>query len=233
MADVLSTLAPYVVAVVTLAILSFAWRENKAYALVEHIMVGAAIGHVAATGVNYLRSTMVQSVTGGNLTLVVPLVIGLFVYMRFVKAGRWSNWLSLIPIGVILGTAAGLFLPTEIVVSFVAQIRSTMLSILNFNNAVIIAGFVSTMSYFIFTWQQNRGIGRYLFYYPGKLGRWFIMVYLGATFTLYAISRLNMLIGAVQPTLDPPAVYLAPIAVAMIVVSIVRERGKKRESQST
>ncbi len=225
MATVYEMLGPYIVSAIGLAILSFAWRENRAYRLIEHLMIGCAIGHVAATGLNNVMKTAIIPITRGETLMLIPFLLGILVYTRF--AGARMRWISMIPIAMILGSGAGLYISGNFRASFLMQIQATMLPI-TFNNLIIIVGFISTLIYFVFTWEHQTGINRYVFGYPATIGRWFIMVYLGVTFTLYAISRLNMLIPSVQAVLEPPGLYLIPVFLAGIAVTIMRDRKKPK-----
>src|SRR3954469_13067769 len=98
--------------IATIGLYSVLYRENKFYRFWEHVFLGLAVGYaIVALWTETLKETwwdkMVGSVpTGGEpgnpgywaYALLLP--IGLMGYFVFSKK---NNWISRIPIGIILG----------------------------------------------------------------------------------------------------------------------------------
>lgn len=103
-------------AIATIGLYSVLYRENKFYRLVEHIYIGLAVGFaIVALWTETLESSwwnvMVgraatdgQPGTPGYYLFALLLPIGLMGYLVF---SRKHNWMSRIPIGIILGFWGG------------------------------------------------------------------------------------------------------------------------------
>lgn len=108
--------------IATLALYSVLYRENKFYRLVEHIYIGLAVGFsiyalwketleanwwnvmVGKTEVAATATSPAQPSTPGYYLFALLIPIGLLGYTVFSKR---HNWMSRIPIGIILGFWGG------------------------------------------------------------------------------------------------------------------------------
>jgi hypothetical protein len=141
-------------------------------------------------------------------------VLGLLWYFQFSKK---YMWLSRIPLAVGLGAGAGLAVKGTFN-TFVPQITTTFKSLapepflvrsasgvltvstmqdrmaLGFQNAVFVTGTVSVLIYFFFVVSRKHLAVRA----PAQLGRWYLMLMLGAFFGNTFMTRLSALIERVQ-----------------------------------
>jgi len=133
---------------------------------------------------------------------IVPIVQGCLVFCRLVPKVAWlGRW----PLAFVVGTTAGLKLILFLDADFVSQIRSTILPLLAFTsdastkvrafdwkqsvqNIVLVAGVLSSLTYFYFSVEHKGLIGR-----VSKLGVWVLMITFGASFALTVMGRITLL----------------------------------------
>lgn len=149
-----------------------------------------------------------------GVVLLVAGVLGMLWYFQYSK--KWM-WLSRIPLAVGLGAGAGLAIKGTFN-TFVPQITTTFKSLtpepylvrnasgvlsvstmgdrvgLGVQNAVFVAGTVSVLVYFFFVVSRKNLAVRA----PAQLGRWYLMLMLGAFFGNTFMTRLSALIERVQ-----------------------------------
>ncbi len=94
----------------TLAILTFLYRDNPIYKMAESLLIGVSIGYVLViTWTNSLLAPLFTPLLSGNdLWLALPLILGL---MMFGRLHPKTAVLSRIPIGVLIGSGAGVAIP--------------------------------------------------------------------------------------------------------------------------
>ena len=133
---------------------------------------------------------------------LVPVVLGCLVFCRLVPKIAWlGRW----PLAFVVGTTAGLKLILFLDADFVSQIRSTILPLIAFTtdastrvrafdwkqsvqNIVLVAGVLSSLTYFYFSVEHKGLIGR-----VSKLGVWVLMITFGASFALTVMGRITLL----------------------------------------
>lgn len=212
-----------VAALGTLAVYSFLIRDNAFYQAFEHALLGCATGMGCAIGIqDVLIRKWWDPMTAGfhawlggagaagtptDALLLIPGLIGMLWYFQFSK--RYL-WLSRIPLCVGLGAGAGMAFK-GIFNSLMPQITGTFKPLwpgpgilrdattleraaIGFENLVFVVGTVSVLSYFFFAFGRSRVSVRS----PAKLGRWYLMLSLGAFFGNTFMSRLSALIERFQ-----------------------------------
>ncbi len=213
----------WVAALATLAVYSFLVRDNAAYRAVEHAFVGAAMGMgVTIVVIDILVSKWVTPMYGafrslftkgpspeavGGALLLIPGVIGTLWLFQLTKR---HNWLSRIPLCIGLGVGAGMGFK-NIFNTMLPQITSSFRPLWigtginrdagfwtrvggSLENLIFVVGTISVLSYFFFAFGRRK----YGIRAPAKLGRWYLMLSLGAFFGNTFMSRLSALIERVQ-----------------------------------
>ena len=195
----METLGIWIAALLTLAIGSLLWRQNPFYRLAEHILVGFTAGHLVV--INYFNVAnfgVKPMIKGGMWINVVPIIIGLLFYFRFSK--RYA-WLTRIPLAYFFGLSGAIGITGALDASIRQQIIATVkplwsqgliwgfIPALNINNIIILFGTITTLCYFFMTRPHKGIIGS-----SAYVGRFFIMVTLGARFGAVVMSRLSLLI---------------------------------------
>lgn len=211
-----------------LGLYSVLYKENKFYRLFEHIFLGLAVGYaMVAIWTESLYdvwwSKMVGSAAEGTdpgnpgywaWALLLP--IGFLGYMVF---SRKNNWLSRIPIGIILGLWSGqqiqvwfnrygpqlansakpilpnttaFFKPetTGMSPDQLKVVGSTVYVSQALTNIVFVVTLLSVLSYFLFSFDvKNKALQK-----SSLLGRWLLMIGFGAIFGSTVMMRFTLLI---------------------------------------
>ena len=187
-----------VAGILTLAILSFLYRDNPVYKMAEYLLIGVSIGYVLViTWTNTLVSLLFEPLwTDTNLWLLIPFVLGLLMWARF---HRKTSWLSRIPIGFMIGSGAGVAIPAMLYGRTLKQMSATIVPLVDssgvpdLSGLVVIVGLLTTLSYFYFS-REHKG------YFGGlaKIGTFFLMVFFGTTFGYTVMSRMSTFIGRME-----------------------------------
>ncbi len=219
----LDSLGVWVGAFLTLAILSFLYRDNPAYKVAESILVGVSAAYWMVNG---FWSTVVPNLfaklapdlvrayampaleppkdpTADMVLAFVPLVLGFMLLMRLAPKG---GWISVWPLAFIIGTTAGLKLVASIEADLVAQAVATMKPLVAFSAA---EGGDAARSFDF--WATVGGVTgvvgvlsvlSYFFFSvehrgaigkSARLGIWFLMVTFGSAFGLTVMGRITLL----------------------------------------
>jgi hypothetical protein len=214
----------------TIGLYSVLYKENKFYRLFEHIFLGLAVGWaVVALWTVTLKETWWDRMVGqapevagepsqpGFWAYILLLPIGLLAYFVF---SRKHNWISRIPIGIILGLWAGQQ-PQVWWNRYGAQISDAMKPILPttweswgvptttglapeeaaavaaavypsqvVGNIVFVFTLLSVLSYFLFSFDIKNKV----LANTTLMGRWLLMVGFGAIFGSTVMMRFTLLI---------------------------------------
>lgn len=179
-------------ALLTLCLYSFLYKENRFYQFAERLYVGVGAGYYICQGLNnVINKAWDPMVKEGKIYLIIPMVLGLMLYCRFVKS---LVWVSRIPLSILVGIGVGLVLRGSIVAEFSKQIGATMLPLNSIRNIIIVFGCLGVLSYFYFSRTQNRGP----MYNLSLVGRWLMMITFGAAFGNTVQGRISLFISRLQ-----------------------------------
>jgi hypothetical protein len=184
----------WIAATLTIAILSFLYRDNPLYRFAEHLYVGVSAGFwVIYTWAFDVKPMLVdrffQSTGVEKWILIVPAVLGIIMLSRWIPK---YGWLSRLPISFTVGIGAGLGITAGIQGFIMPQIQATLLPLNSINNILIVVGFITTIFYFYFSREHKGALG-----VSSRLGIIFIMVAFGASFGYTVMARISLLIGRV------------------------------------
>ncbi len=190
-------------AILTLMIFSFLYKDNPFYKFAEHLFVGVANGYyIVFYWHNALRPNLFEPLGRGEIIYLVPLLLGLLYFTRFIPK---VSWLVRIPIGFMIGWGAGISIPAYFQAFILKQIEGTVVVPDSFSNftaglwsTIIFIGVVCTLIYFYFS-REHKGILKP----TSKLGIIFIMIGFGASFGYTVMARVSLLIGRIQFLLGP------------------------------
>jgi hypothetical protein len=176
----------------TIAILSFLYKDNPLYKFAEHLYVGVSAGF----GVIYVWSFDLKPMLIDRFIaehgverwiLLVPAILGLMMLTRwFGKIGYFSR----LPLSFTIGIGAGLGITASIQGFLLPQIQATLVPLTTINNILLVVGVITTILYFYFS-RDFTGPFKYLL----ELGIIFIMVSFGASFGYTVMARISLLIG--------------------------------------
>lgn len=214
-------------ALATIGLYSVLYKETKFYRFVEHVFLGLAAGFtIVAVWKDTLRENWYDQLVGrtteadsiaGYWPYGLLLAIGMMGYMVFSKK---HNWISRIPINVIIGLWAGqqvqvfwrqwgpqlsasmqpiipttweqFTVPSAEGVDPVraAEIARHVYPAAAINNLLIFITTVSVLSYFLFSFDvKNKVLAK-----TNTLGRWLLMIGLGAIFGSTVMMRFTLVI---------------------------------------
>ena len=187
-----------VAGLLTLAVLSFLYRDNPVYKMAESLLIGVSIGYfLVVTWESTLMDTMFEPLfAGDNFWLLLPLLLGLLMFARF---GRRVAWLAKIPIGFLIGSGAGVAIPAMLYARTIKQMSATVVPLTtssgwpDISGIVVLVGVTTTITYFYFSREHEGALGR-----SAKIGTYFLMVFFGATFGFTVMSRMSTFIGRME-----------------------------------
>lgn len=193
----------WIAAFLTLGIFSFLFKDNPVYRFSEHLFVGVANGYyIALYWHNTLRPNLVEPLGQGQIIYLVPLLLGLMYFAKFIPG---IAWLVRIPIGFMIGWGAGISIPANFQALILRQIEGTVVTPSSFSDpwqgvwaVVIFIGVAATLIYFYFS-REHKGILKPV----SRLGVIFIMIGFGASFGYTIMARVSLLIGRIQFLLGP------------------------------
>lgn len=184
----------WIAAFLTLAILSFLYKDNPFYKVAEHIYVGISAAYwliyIWFFDVKPMIIDKFSESTGFDRWIILlPTILGVMMFTRFIpKIAHWSR----VPIAFTVGIGAGLGFTAAFQGFVFPQIKSTLLPLNSVNNIILIIGVFATVVYFYFSKPHTGAIG-----YSAKLGILFIMISFGASFGYTFMGRISLLIGRV------------------------------------
>ncbi|MBV6459735.1 MAG: hypothetical protein HONBIEJF_02887 [Fimbriimonadaceae bacterium] len=214
---------------VTVGLYSVLFKENKFYRFFEHMFLGLAAGWMlVALWTETLKSAWWDNMVGvaaegttpgtsGNWAWALLLPIGMMAYFVF---SRKHNWMSRIPIGIILGLWSGqqiqvwferygpqiansmkpviptttdaLFQPgtTGMETAAAAAVRNEVYASEALNNLIFVITLLCVLSYFLFSFEIKNRLLRNM----TVAGRWLLMIGFGAIFGSTVMMRFTLLI---------------------------------------
>ena len=228
--DLAVIIGVWVAALLTLAIFSFLFKDNPLYKFAEHLFVGVSAGYwlvilIQTSLADLLLEPLRKDLANGGpfasaakaegfLLNLVPLALGVMMLLRlFPKIA----WISRVPIAFVLGTGAGVAIPTALQTFVISPLWATLLLPIvptsaqawlaglagtappagatvtvwgALNNLVIVGGVFCGVVYFFFSKEHKGFTGR-----AADAGIWVLMIGFGSTFGFTVMSRVSLLIG--------------------------------------
>ncbi len=181
----------------TIAILTFLYRDNPIYKMAEYLLVGVAIGYALVIAwTSTVMDLLVEPLAGGKLSLLVPLILGLMMFARiFPKAAPISR----IPLAILIGSGAGAAIPAMLGPRILTQMSDTIGNVVgtsagpSISGLIVLIGLMATLSYFYFSRPQTGALG-----VSSRIGTYFLMIFFGATFGYTVMSRMSTFIGRAE-----------------------------------
>ncbi len=189
---------------VTLMVLSFLYRENPFFRVAEYVFLGLATGYGFAASLRlFINQALNPIFRNGDLTFIVPLLLGALFYAQFTK--KYSA-LYRLPLSLAIGYGLGVSIWSIFGTFFVKQVAASMIPIYTgdllttIDNIVIVTGTILSLSYFILHREQTGVWGGFT-----RLGKYFILVTMGAVFGSTVLGRMQLIIQRVQFLVGDPA----------------------------
>ena len=193
----------WISSILSLAILSFLYRENPFFRAAEHIFLGVANGYLVTFYWHRILMPILfrPLFQQGELLLIIPFTIGILYLTRFIPR---ISWLVRIPIAIYMGYWTGVLIPATIQAQIIKQVQGTVLTSANFQSwnagawgivwsIIVFVGVLCTLSYFYFSREHKGIIG-----VTSRVGIVFVMIGFGAAFGYTVMARISLLIGKLQ-----------------------------------
>lgn len=186
-----ATFTTWLAAIGTLGLLSFAWRDNLFYSIFEHVYVASGAAHALVMGVKNIKDNAITPLAEGQFIAIVPLVLGLLFYTRFIPGqSKWTRY----PIAATVGIGLGQNIPRLASTNFVGQIKASF-GTWNFDTIFILVSIICVILFFYFSASKR---GQELMKYPSRFGRLVMMMAFGALFGNTVMGRLSLMIGRIS-----------------------------------
>ena len=212
----MSEIWTWIGALLTLAILSFLYKDNVLYKFAEHLFVGVSAAYWMVIGIwGTLFPNLIAKIYPPGVKFVLPslanrepeyhyiiaAVLGIILLLRlFPKIGWVSRW----ALAFIVGTTAGLNLIRYLRSDFIGQVQNSMIPLVvmqdgalnfleSFSNIIIVGGLLCGLVYFFFSKEHKGAFGA-----ASRIGVWILMVTFGAGFGYTVMARISLLVGRFQ-----------------------------------
>jgi len=202
-----------IAAILSLAILTFLWKDNPLYKFAEYLVVGVSAGYWVmllyhTSAIPKLIEPMTRFINGTSTTVLDPLVLvpvflGLLLFSRFIPK---YAWISRIPMAYILGVGSGAAIPLLLQTWVIQQIYPTMAMFLPghtvgigewIQTILILGGVICGIAYFFFSARHEGVLGA-----MSQAGIWTLMIGFGASFGYTVMSRISLLYGRLNFLVD-------------------------------
>ncbi len=206
----------WVAALLTIAILTFLWRDNAAYRFAEHLYIGVAngysitfifynvvvpnmydpiVGAIRETSKNGFSMAVLNPFNDANFFIIIPIMVGSLYITRFIPK---ISWLIRIPIGLSMGYYSAISIPAQFQASILRQLEASIVTrkILSAGfwpglwTVVILIATLATLMYFFFS-VEHKGALKHVC----NFGIIVVMVGFGASFGLTVMARISLAIG--------------------------------------
>lgn len=185
----------WIMALLTLCVFSFLYRDNPLYRFAEHLFVGAAAGYLLAVQYqNVLRPNMITPLGEGKFLSLVPLTLGVLLLGRLSqKTSGFSRWAIAFYVGIYSGIAVPTYMQAQIFAQLADATKPWGAGWTAVNSALVLIGFLTVLAYFFFSAPHTGLHG-----VASRVGIWFLMVAFGASFGYTVMARVSLLISRVQ-----------------------------------
>jgi hypothetical protein len=228
----------------TLCIFSFLYKDNPLFKIGEHLYVGISVGYsVVVVWFTVFVRLVWEEITKGNYEPLIPVMIGLLIWTRFIPK---IAWLSRLAFAFVVGFGSGVAVPRLVSSYILKQIEDTVnplvtmangglsmsLSLANpqsgVNTIILLIGVVTVLFYFFFS-IEHTGAAQV----AARTGIYFLMIGFGAAFGYTVMSRMSLLIGRLRDLITfsgaaygyATLVLFATTIVLLAIWEMTRRRG--------
>lgn len=188
-----------------LAIMSWLWKGNIIYSIVEHLYVGTAIGHGIVMAIANIRSYAWLPLTKADYTVLIPIALGLLFYAQLTKNYRYLSRLAFaVVIGTSLGVAIGGLVEVQIINMTLDTAKLVIMgadSIARINNILLALFVVLGITVFFMTWEPE-GKFKQPMNYIRRSGRLVLMAFFGSVLANNIMSRFASVAGIMSTLID-------------------------------
>lgn len=172
------------------------YKETPVYRFAEHLYIGITMAISLMVAIGNVARIAIRPLMAGEVIYVIPLILGFAMYALLISEYRW---VSRYPIAILVGAGFGLGMRGVLIPNLLSQVISTVSPPAGgapfdwFTFAYVAIGTICAMTYFLLTYEHTGALS-----YPTRIGRWMIMIGLGAYFGNTVLFRMSMLAGRAQ-----------------------------------
>ena len=172
------------------------YKDNAVYRVSQAIFVGSCAGHAIGVAIGNIKNYGLVPLFQGKFDLLVPVVLGIFLYTRFFQR---ISWLSRWPVSFMVGVGVGQSIYTSLRSQVINQAVAAMVKLpgatfgTTLNSLISLFGLLAVLTYFVFTIPQNRYVKP-----VSQAGRWLVMITFGVGFGNVVAGRISVLLGELQ-----------------------------------
>lgn len=173
--------------ILTLCIFSFLIKDNPFYKFAERLVAGVAAGYwtMLIFHTNF-RDKVILTMQHGQWAYIVPILLGIGMWMRF---SQKRSWISRYSIAFYIGISTGVSVPVFMYTAIFKQLSATIIPFDTITNVLVIIGVLCSLFYFFFSKAHTGAFG-----VASKIGIYTLMVGFGAGFGLTVMGRVALLV---------------------------------------
>jgi len=224
--DIIQTASFIGAALIVMTAYSFLYKENPFFRVMESIYVGVGVGWALATSIFSMHTQRLPPFykdPSGLWWYALALGLGLFWYTYWSR--KWF-FLYRIPlsfeVGLNIGTALYGTVYSQYITNIVATFRgfgATPLDTLN--NILISIGTLTAISFFYFSKEHTGLLG-----YSSRIGRYFILIFLGSAFGNTIMGRTALVITMSTQLMTYPQYWVVPIVLGVFIgIEVLKKLG--------
>lgn len=176
-------------AVLTLASLSFMYKENPFYRWAEYTVIGVTTGNWLMMAINAIRNGVVGPLQEGQFHVIIAVILGVLYFSRFFKV----PWLYRYPVAVLTGIGVAFTIrgqPGVILKQVYGVMKPMSFDIAGLGVLIAVCSLIFPLSYFTYTREHKGPMG-----IAAKIGRYFIMGFIGMRFVGEVNAYTTILTG--------------------------------------
>ncbi len=177
----------WIQAIVCLCVFSFLYKDNPIFSSAQSFYVGTAAGHGIIMAIGSLRSLVFTPLKNGKMIVIIPIILGIMLLMRFFKG---YTWVSRIAMAFPVGAGAGVALRAIPSAQILKQITSTVANLKTVDAWIVVIGVISTITFFLFTTKQSKFV-----HGLGQVGLGFMCITFGVTFAGAILTYISIFYG--------------------------------------
>jgi hypothetical protein len=195
----MNLLGIWIASFLTLCIFSFLYRDNPFFRFAESVFAGVSLGYyIGQEADQTIRPNLIEPLVHnfhGNWDLLIPALIGINLYTRYIPK---TNWWARLSLAVYVGYYVGVNMVQKLHGEVLPQMQSTIvpfagggMTAMGFvNNLILLVGVLAILVYFFFSVEHKGAVGM-----VSRVGIWFLMLGFGAAFGYTVMGRVSLLIG--------------------------------------
>jgi hypothetical protein len=199
----MTALTPYfqaLGALLTIASLSFIYKENPFYRWAEYTVIGVTTGNWLVMAINAVRNGAIAPLMDGQLHIIIAMILGVLYFSRYFG----QPWLYRYPVALLTGIGLGFALrgqPGVILKQVYGLMRPITPDLAGIGVILAAMSMVFGLAYFTYTRPHTGSIG-----IMAKIGRYFIMSFIGMRFVNEVNAYVTILAGRLLELVN----YLLP-----------------------